>query len=152
METNRAFDGTNLDAMMRFVSSVLAELNIGLLIFHLEDPSEAHSLRLLYANHAASEYTEADLTPLIGQTILEAFPALTDSGLPETYAEVVRNQKSCNVGAFEYEGDGNVAKGHYAVKAFPMPNDCVGIAFENITVRRQLEDLVKKMREKETRR
>jgi hypothetical protein len=39
-----------------------------------------------------------------------------------------------------------VRQGFYSVKAFPMPRQCVGVVFENITARKQLEELVKKQR------
>lgn len=136
----------DFDTMVSFVSSVLSELNVGLLIYQLEDAGDPRSLRLAYANRVASEYTRADLGGLVGKTIGEAFPALADSELPALYAEVAQTKHPRNVGAFEYKGDEHVGRGYYSVKAFPMPNDCVGIVFENITVRKQLEELVKRQR------
>ncbi len=138
----------DIKEMMEWVSAVLSELNVGLLIYHLEDFDDPESLKLLYANHAASEYTGADLNELVGMNILEAFPGLKETDLPETYRQVALTKRSLELGAFEYGGDDHVQKGHYSVKAFPMPSDCVGVIFENITVRMQLQDLVKKEREK----
>ena len=128
---------------------MFSELNIGLLIYHLEAPDDPNSLKLLYANQAASEFTGADLSALVGRRILDAFPGLEGSGLPEIYAEVARTRKPYNVGAYEYGGDEQVTQGYYAVKAFPMPSTCAGIVFENITLRKQLEELVKKQRSRE---
>lgn len=132
------------EAMVSLLSSVLAELNIGLFIYYLEDPETPGSLRLVYANRAASEYTKTDLSGRIGKRIGEAFPGLAGTDLPGLFADVVRKKQPRNIGAFEYEGDAEMGRGHYAVKAFPMPNDCVGIVFENITARKQLEELVKR--------
>lgn len=146
MATRPSSDAVDFDTMVNLVSSILSELNVGLLIYRLENPDRPDSLRLAYANRVASEYTRADLSGLIGKTIGEAFPALAASELPEIYAEVARTKHPRNVGAFAYEGDGRVAPGHFSVKAFPMPNDCVGIVFENITVRKQLEEMVKRQR------
>lgn len=146
MATRIPSDAVDFDTMVNLVSSILSELNVGLLIYRLENPNRPDSLRLAYANRVASEYTRADLSGLVGKTIGEAFPALAASELPEIYAEVARTKHPRNVGAFAYQGDGNVGPGHYSVKAFPMPNDCVGIVFENITVRKQLEELVKRQR------
>ena len=136
----------DFDTMVDLVSSILSELNVGFFIYHLEDAGNPLSLRLAYANRVASEYTRADLSGVVGLTIGEAFPALADTELPALYAEVAQTKHPRNIGAFEYEGDGRVGRGYYAVKAFPMPNDCVGIVFENITVRKQLEELVKRQR------
>ncbi len=148
MENPKPFDLSDIDTMMSLVSSIFSELNIGFLIYHLEKIENPTTLKLLYTNKAASQYTGTDLSKLVGKYILEAFPGLAESDLPEIYAEVVKTKESRNIGAFEYGGDENIEKGYYSVKAFPMPNDCVGIIFENITVRKQLEEMLKKSREK----
>lgn len=138
----------NLEDIKQWVSAILAEVNIGLLIYHLEDAADSKSLRLLYTNKAASEFTGADLSQLEGKRILDAFPALADGELPEAYADVVRNGRSIELGTTEYGGDDRVEQGFYSVKAFPMPSQCVGVIFENITVRKKVEELVKKERER----
>ena len=135
-----------LAAMLDLLATVLGELNVGLLVYRLETPDDPASLRLLYANRAASDATRADLGPLVGKRIGEAFPALADTELPALYAEVARSGRSRNVGAIEYPGDGTLGHAYYAVKAFPMPSGCVGVAFENITVRKQLEDLLRRQK------
>lgn len=136
-----------LDEMTRVVSSLFADLNIGLFIYFLEDPERPRSLRLVYANPAASAYTRADLSGSIGQSITDAFPGLVGTDMPETFAEVITTHRSQNLGAFEYPGDERVEHAFFSVKAFPMPNRCVGIVFENITVRKRLEELLKKQRD-----
>jgi len=47
-----------------------------------------------------------------------------------------------NIGLLIYQLE-NVQKGYFASKAFPMPNACVGVLFENITLRKQLEEIIK---------
>lgn len=136
----------SVQAVVHTVSALFAELNTGLLIYHLVAPAEPQSLTLVYANAMASRYTGTDLEALIGKTIGEAFPALTGTDLPETYAEVGAGGQSVNLGAFEYKGDEHVGPGYYAVKAFPMPSRCVGVVFENITLRKKLDELVRKER------
>ncbi len=149
METPNPFEGADVETMIGMVSSVFSELNIGLLIYHLEDPDDPRSLRLVYANRMASEYTGADLSRAVGLNIVDAFPGLAETDLPERYAGVATTKQSRNIGAFEYGGDERVNRGYFSVKAFPMPKDCVGVVFENITVRKQLEEMVRKLRERE---
>lgn len=136
----------SVQTVVNAVSSIFAELNTGLLIYYLPAPEAPHSLTLVYANAMASRYTGTDLTPLVGKTIGEAFPALAGTDLPDTYAEVSTGGQSVNLGAFEYKGDEFVGPGYFAVKAFPMPARCVGVVFENITLRKKLEQLVRKER------
>lgn len=135
-----------VDTVVRTVASVFAKLNTGLLIYHLVDRDDPDSLTLVYANAAASKYTGADLDTLIGKTIGEAFPGLSDTHIPATYAEVSAGGKSVNLGSFEYEGDLHVKPGYFAVKAFPMPARCAGVVFENITLRKKLEQLARRER------
>lgn len=143
MEGLDNFEALDRDTMIRFASLMFAQLNVGLLIYRLEDDQHSETLRLEYANPAAGTYTGADLSPRVGKTILEAFPGMTDTSLPEDYANIVRNQEPRNFGVFEYRGDTDIEHSFYAVKAFPIPNNCVGVVFDNITARKKLEYLVK---------
>lgn len=136
----------SVQAVVNTVSSVFGDLNTGLLIYHLADLGDSSSLVLVYANAMASRYTGIDLDALIGKSIGEAFPALTGTDLPETYAEVSTGGQSVNLGAFEYKGDKHIGPGYFAVKACPMPARCVGVVFENITLRKKLDELVRKER------
>ena len=143
----RSFDLTNIQTMTNLIDTVLSEMNIGLVIYQMEE-LDASSLRLVYANKQAAKYSAIDFSQLIGKYILEAFPFLVDTGIPEQYAEVARTKKSCNLGAFEYS-DAETGKSYYSLKAFPMPNDCVGVLFENITMRKQLEEMIKHQTQKQ---
>lgn len=133
-----------IEAMTTVVSSIFTNLNIGLLIYQLEVPDEPRMLRLVYVNEAASNYTGADLRHRVGKYILDAFPGLAGSDLPRTYADIARGGRPVDLGSFEYPGDEAIEHSYYSVKAFPMPNDCVGIVFENITVRKQVQEMVRK--------
>ena len=115
--------------ILSFIDAIFRELNMGLLIYHLEEPGEPSTLRLIYANPEASESTGADLQPVVGQRILTAFPNLADSGMPEIFADVASNKESRRVEEIDY-GDERLVQGTYRVRAFPMPSDCVGVLFE----------------------
>jgi hypothetical protein len=82
------FQSMDIDSMMDAVSSIFSELNIGLLIYHLEEEDNPRSLKLLYANRVASTYTGADLSERVGRHIVDAFPALANSHLPEVFSDV----------------------------------------------------------------
>lgn len=148
MAKPKSFNLTDLDTMTCLIDEIFSEMNLGLIVYQLEDPAAASSLKLVYANKQASRYTGSDLSQSVGKYLPEAFPALAQTDVPELYAEVVRTKQPRTVGAFEYS-DVNVEKAYYAVKAFPMPNACVGILFENITLRKQLEEMVKHRAEQE---
>lgn len=119
-------------AILSVVDSVLHHINVGLLIYHLEDPPRDETLRLIYANNEASRYTGSDLQEQVGKFILDAFPGLEGTAVPATYADVVRRQRPANLGEVRYSDD-NIASSRYGVKAFPMPGQCVGVLFERKT-------------------
>lgn len=131
------------DDFLETTRAIFSNMNIGFVIYHVEDPQNAASIRFIYANEEASKYTGTDLSKLIGKLLHEAFPELQKTDIPEIYAEVARTKEARNIGALEYS-DENVKQGYFAIKVFPMPNDYIGVAFENITAKKELEGLVKK--------
>ncbi len=97
-------------SILGFVDSIFRALNMGFLIYHMEDLAEPASLRLIYANGEASRSTGADLQNMVGRRIFNAFPNLESTEVPGVFADVVNRKES----------------------RFPMPHDCVGVLFEKI--------------------
>ena len=118
-------------AIVTFIDAVFSQLNIGLLIYHLEEPADPAKLRLIYANAEASRCSGTNLSDRIGQYILEAFPNLATTDLPRIYATVAVHGKPQRLGVVGYE-DEHLESASYTVRAFPMPSTCVGILFENV--------------------
>src|SRR5574341_807940 len=146
MDNRKSFDLSEVDTMTTLIDAVFSEMNIGLLIYQMGNPDEASSLKLVYANRQASKYTGIDLSQQIGKTILEVFPSLVETDLPQIFIEVANTKQSHTIGAMEYR-DEKVQKGYFASKAFPMPNHCVAVLFENITLRKRLEEMIKHEKE-----
>ena len=109
------------------LDAVLSELNVGLFIYHLEDPDDATSLRLVYANREAARSTQLDVETRIGMRILDAFPPLGDTDVPQIFREVVTTQESRRI-EVPYAEEGE--RVDYSVRAFPMPAHCLGVLFE----------------------
>ena len=131
MSNKQYFELPEFSAILTFVDAIFAELNMGLLIYHVEDPGDIRTARLIYANRQASEFTQTDLGRQVGKLIFDAFPYLVDTDIPRLYQEVASEKRSHHVGIVEYEDD-NVKHGRYATRAFPMPNDCIGVLFETV--------------------
>ncbi|MGI8934498.1 MAG: PAS domain S-box protein, partial [Phormidesmis sp.] len=127
-------------AELQLYANAVQNMQIGFQIWQLESADDAHSLRLIVTNPAASELIGVPVEDIVGKPILEAFPAFIDSEVPQIYADMVRSGQKHNLGEVSYE-DERVEKGIFSVKAFPLPDRCVGIVFENITVRKQQEAL-----------
>lgn len=121
---------------------IIDNLQLGLHVYHLEDITDDRTLRLLYANNASELYTDVPSEKLIGNTLDENFPGLREKEIPQQYAEVVRSKKPIEIEAIFY-GDDQVTEGWFAVKAFPLPHNCVAVTFENITDKKKIEEALK---------
>jgi PAS domain S-box-containing protein len=117
---------------------VVRNAQFGVVVWQLEDLNDPGSFRLLIANPAASKTTGFNFEPLIGQTMAEGFPMLLQTPLVRQYVEVACGGQALDLGEVSYGEDG-ITAGVYSLKAFPLPDRCLGLAFENITDRKRTE-------------
>lgn len=145
-QSNSNIRAAKAEALM--YADVVKNMQVGIYIWQLAetDPGDGSTLCLLATNPAASAFTGVEATNMLGQLILEVFPQLAETDIPHVYAQVARNGEPCNLGEVPYE-DGRVQKGIFSVKAFPLPNRCVGVAFENITERKRYEEIHREQEE-----
>jgi len=127
-----------VEEALRKSQLITENIPTGLYIYHLEDISDDRTLRMVYANPAVKDLTGVGPEDVIGKTLDENFPGLRAQGIPQRYAKVVRNQAARTFEDVTY-GDDRVPLASFAVKAFPLPGNSVGIAFENITERKRAE-------------
>jgi len=133
---------TRAEESLRVYAEIVRNMPVGLYVYHLEDLNDDRTLRLIAANPAAAQFTGAAVESLGGKTLDENFPGLRAQGIPQRYAEVVRAGRAVELEDVAY-GDGRVGHGVFSVKAFPLPNQCMGVAFENITARKQAEEALR---------
>lgn len=137
--TQRMTKRTDLKEDLFDLRAIFENIQVGIHIYHLEDVKDDSTLRMVSANQAAVDYTGVSVKDIVGKTLDENFPGLREKGIPQIYAEVVRSGKS-KVLEDVYYADDRVVEGAYSVKAFPLPNNCVGISFTNITERKRAEN------------
>jgi PAS domain S-box-containing protein len=113
-------------------SDIFMNIRTGLHIYHLEDFEDDRTLRMIAVNPAAERLTGISSGDVIGKTLDENFPGLRAKGIPQEYANVVRTKTSKQFEEIIY-GDNRLVEGAFSFNAFPMPENCVGISFENIT-------------------
>lgn len=106
---------------------------MGMAILRLEEPQNPASLRIIALNAAAHVASDVPMAA-VGKRIDRDFPAIASTPFPALLADVMRNGVAANLG----EGPGTYDPARYfTLTAFPLPPDCVGILFEDITERRQ---------------
>lgn len=106
---------------------------IGMAILRIEDPANPASLRILALNPGVQAASDVP-TAAVGKRIDEDFPAIARTSFPGQIAEVIRTGEAMSLG----EGPGTYDRARqFTVTAFPIPPDCVGLLFEDITERRK---------------
>ncbi|ELR98117.1 ATP-binding protein [Gloeocapsa sp. PCC 73106] len=134
---------------IKIYEDIVLSLPIGLTIWHLEDLDDIDSFRLIDINPMAINVLQLNREDYINQRMVDCFPNIwSDSHqrAVKMYAEVVRTQTNQSIDDLFYE-DNRIGEFHFDVKAFPLPNQSLGIAFENITQRKQIEQaLIKSTR------
>ncbi len=119
-------------------ADVVHNMQVGLHLYQLENLDDDRSLRMIVTNPAASLFTGVAMEEVLGKTLDENFPGLREKGIPQLYAEIVRSGRSQELEDVYYSDD-RVIQGAFAVMAFALPDNCVGVVFENITKRKQAE-------------
>ena len=125
----------------KIYQDIVNNIQIGFGIWHLEDPEDISSFRLVAANPASSTLLGIDIEKEIGKPIRECFPNLFDkhTALIKALAEVFNSGQAIELEEMPYEDD-RISHMIINIKVFPMPDRCVGLAFENITERKQIEN------------
>jgi PAS domain S-box-containing protein len=127
------------EAALKQAASIFESIQIGIFIYRLDDLEDDRTLRMLAANPASKKLIGLGSNmKLVDKTIDELFPNLREKHIPQQYAEVVRSQIPIEFDDIHYQDD-NVSPGFFSVKVFPLPDQCVGVSFENVSARRQAE-------------
>ncbi|MDJ0734341.1 MAG: PAS domain S-box protein [Nostocaceae cyanobacterium] len=120
---------------------IVENIPLGFCIWHLENPDDVTSLRLVNINPAAIKILEIPLQEELGKPIGECFPNMLSEEyrwLLEAYGEVAKSGQVKFLETINY-GDDRICKKIFSLKAFPLPNNCIGVAFEDITESKRIQ-------------
>ena len=127
-----------VDESVRLYDQIVENMQIGLYVYHLENIDDDSTLRAIASNPAATRFTGLEMADVLGMTIDEIFPNLRSKNIPQAFASVIISQKAVELEDIDCDESGRITRA-FSIKAFPLPNNCVGVAFENITKRKCLE-------------
>ncbi|WP_235185431.1 PAS domain S-box protein [Desulfonatronum thiodismutans] len=125
---------------LRHARDIVENIHTSLYVYQLEDLDNDRSLRMVEANPATEKLTGIKVVDVLGKTIDENFPGLRKTGIPHRFAEVVRSRQSAEIGDVDYEDD-RVRRAVFSVKAFSLPDNHLGVAFEDITASKRAEQM-----------
>jgi len=127
---------------LRLYMDLVRNAPVGLMVVHMENPEDVGSFRILAANPAIIRVTgmqHLTVEDVIGKTLAAASPAVFETELPAACAAVIRSGRPRYVGEIHHAEE-RVPEVFFSVQAFPLPNCCAGVAFENITKRKLAEE------------
>ncbi len=133
--TSRGAHG--LDAIQGLYGAVFRNSLTGMLIYHFEDRADLGSFRLVAANAAAARVAHPRLFEQVGKTLRQTSAYLLDTEVPKNYAAaVLEGQSRC----WTITTDGQaLAQKTYEARCFPLTGDYLGVAFEDVSERRRME-------------
>lgn len=111
-------------------TEIVENIQTGLMVYKLEGSGESENLRLTTINPMATMLLGVTKEQFLDKTIDENFPDARTKGIYQLLSGVVKTGVAKEVEEFdEYDKDGKI----WSFKAFPLPDHCVGIAFDDIT-------------------
>jgi PAS domain S-box-containing protein len=115
---------------LRLQGEVVEHMQTALWIFALQPDGR---LLIEYANEASYQATGLTREDVIGHSTEEVLPA-GPSDINDALRRVIKTGERLDLGEIEY-GDQRIRRGVFHVKAFPLPDQRIAVAFENVTER-----------------
>lgn len=134
------------ETVLGLYPELLRELPVGVVLLRLEDRLDAKSFRIVDANRAAAGIIRSASRMLLGRTLAD-FPKLLETPLPGQLLATLRTGEGHDLGEITY-GDETIRDGVYSVRAFPLSDNFLGVAFEDVTARIQAERILRESEER----
>src|SRR5258708_15802054 len=113
-------------------------MDVGIAIWQLESLKDPKTFRLIFANSSAEKYLSVPSETVYGKTMAEVFPKFLDTQLPKIFQEVVLSSEAKDLGEIRY-GEEKGRDGIFAARLYPLPDQCVCLAFEDLTERKKAD-------------
>ncbi len=132
-------DELRRDERLRLFADIVDHMEIGLSVWRVDDTQRPSVLRLVASNHANEKMTGISITASVGQPLQTCFPEAASTELPALMRGVDdghprRDLTACRLAALP-------GAPTFAVGAFALPDRCVGLALEDVTLRARAQRL-----------
>lgn len=129
----RREDGRRIQLYRR----IFSELPVGLAVLRLDDPGDPEGWRIVEFNPSGLRLAGAACADPAGTRLLDFAPDLRGGELTRACAEALRLDRSIELPDFSSE---RVFGARFALSVFPLGAPFVGVAFENVTARKNAEE------------
>jgi len=119
-------------------ADIMAEMKSGLLVFELQISEGKEILVLQSANEAAAKLLDLKPEVIIGKNINELLHNMDRIDILDRFINIAAKRELNDFGEICYS-DGRVSKLWFSYNAFSIPENCIGVMFENITDRKRAE-------------
>jgi len=127
-------DRKRAEDALKGAADVVQAIPSGLFIYRYEPPDR---LYLVYGNPAAQRLTGIRVDEWLGREFNQIWPQARDLGITEAFLGPMRTGETYDTEDMHYEDER--LTGDFRTRAFRMPGDRLGVAFENISERKRAE-------------
>jgi anti-anti-sigma regulatory factor len=123
--------------------AVVEQLPISVSVWHLEQPDDPRSFRLVNANPLNLQTAGFDVGAQAGRRLVEIFPGVPEM-IPQLYAEVAHTGQPRDLGTITAADDDEQLGGvTMTIQVFPLPHNHICVVVENITERKRAEEMLR---------
>jgi PAS domain S-box-containing protein len=123
-------DERRRDHTIELYGNIVENVQIGLVVFRVEDVSDVRDATLVAGNPAAERVLDVILDPSGDARLGDLFPGDAGDQLGRLLVAVARDQQ---VREIEDHPFASAPARAFSVKAFPLPGACVGVAIQDVT-------------------
>jgi diguanylate cyclase (GGDEF)-like protein len=130
------------EARVRQYADMVERIQMALMVARLVDADDPSSLEIVAANPTACALAQRDPAQVIDHRAVEVFPGIEELGLPALLAKVIRTGEAVDFDDVVSPRDPSGR--HYALHAFPLGDDAVGVSVDDVTIPRSAADALRR--------
>ena len=128
---------------VQLYEAIVKQLPISIAVWHLDQPDDPRSFRLIDANPLNLQTAGFDVGAQAGRLLVEIFPGVPEMIL-QLYVDVLRSGQPRDLGEITAADDDEQIGGiTMTIQVFPLPNNHICVVVENITERKRAEEMLR---------
>lgn len=117
---------------------IVKNMSAGVYVFMLDNTVGPPDFTITASNLSAFKFTGINGTKVIGKKMSEIFPDLMHTDIPRKFKKIALGSDPMFIGEFQYNSE-SFKEEYFELSAFSLPNNSLGVSFDNITERKLVE-------------